>query len=107
MVRTGRHRTPHRNRRGTNKEAGHFGLLVPNLIALRKRLSLNGCTIEEALPISKHDRFNVRDLFGNRTEFMAFPKSAESPETMSDAALRLKAVTYPLTSAWKKYGSHG
>ncbi len=58
---------------------GHLGLLASNLIALRKRLSLNGCTIEEAQPISKYERFYARDPFGNRIEFMQIRKLRKRP----------------------------
>ncbi len=54
---------------------GHIGLLVTNLMGLRKRLSLNNCAIEEALPIPKYERFYAPDPFGNRIEFMT-PRKA-------------------------------
>ncbi len=58
-----------------SEKRGHLGLLASNLIALRKRLSLNRCSIEEALPVSKYERFYSRDPFGNRIEFMSIRRA--------------------------------
>ena len=49
----------------------HLAFLVDDLSALRARLAAAGITIAESIaPIPGHTRFECRDPFGNRLEFL-------------------------------------
>ena len=48
----------------------HIAFNVDNAAVWRKHLSEHGITLIENLPISGFERFDVRDPFGNRLEFM-------------------------------------
>ncbi len=48
----------------------HLAYEVADLVAWRERLTKAGCTILESIPIPGHDRFETRDPFGNRIEFI-------------------------------------
>jgi catechol 2,3-dioxygenase-like lactoylglutathione lyase family enzyme len=48
----------------------HIAYQVADLNHWRIKLSSNGITILESLPIPGHERFECRDPFGNRLEFI-------------------------------------
>jgi catechol 2,3-dioxygenase-like lactoylglutathione lyase family enzyme len=48
----------------------HLAYEVDDLVAWRERLSANGITPEDGVPIPGYDRFEFRDPFGNRVEFI-------------------------------------
>jgi len=52
------------------KTKGHVAYLVTDLDNWRERLETNGCTITEGIPIPHYQRFEFRDPFGNRVEFL-------------------------------------
>lgn len=49
---------------------GHVAYLVTQLDAWRKKLSDRGCDILDGIPIPGYQRFEFRDPFGNRVEFL-------------------------------------
>jgi catechol 2,3-dioxygenase-like lactoylglutathione lyase family enzyme len=49
----------------------HVAYRVDDLESWRARLMDFGCVIEESIPIPGHDRFETRDPFGNRIEFIS------------------------------------
>ena len=52
-------------------DRAHLAFLVDDLSALRARLAAAGITIAESIaPIPGHTRFECRDPFGNRLEFL-------------------------------------
>ena len=53
-----------------SKTRGHVAYLVADLDAWREKLTTNGCTIKEGIPIPDYRRFEFRDPFGNRVEFL-------------------------------------
>ena len=57
---------------GVDREAtkAHLAYGVTNLAAWRVRLEAAGCTLLEGIPIPGYDRFETRDPFGNRVEFI-------------------------------------
>lgn len=48
----------------------HIAWLVDDLNALRERLAERGIATESGIPIPGYDRFEFRDPFGNRVEFI-------------------------------------
>jgi catechol 2,3-dioxygenase-like lactoylglutathione lyase family enzyme len=48
----------------------HIAYLVENLKLWRGRLQKNGVNILEGIPIPDYNRFEFRDPFGNRIEFL-------------------------------------
>jgi catechol 2,3-dioxygenase-like lactoylglutathione lyase family enzyme len=49
----------------------HLAYEVTSLAAWREHIALAGCTIVESVPIPGYDRFEARDPFGNRIEFIS------------------------------------
>jgi catechol 2,3-dioxygenase-like lactoylglutathione lyase family enzyme len=52
------------------KTRGHVAYLVSDLAVWRERLTDAGCAIIEGIAIPHYDRFEFRDPFGNRVEFL-------------------------------------
>ena len=52
------------------KTKAHLAYEVENLAAWRERLLEKGIKILEGIPIPGYDRFEFRDPFGNRVEFL-------------------------------------
>ena len=52
------------------KTKAHVAYLVENLEALRVKLESRGIKILEGIPIPDYSRFEFRDPFGNRVEFL-------------------------------------
>lgn len=48
----------------------HIAYQVRDLVAIRARLEESGITIEEDVPLPGLKRFQVRDPFGNKIEFI-------------------------------------
>ena len=53
-----------------SRSKAHVAYLVSGLKAWREKLSANGCEILDGIPIPGYDRFEFRDPFGNRVEFL-------------------------------------
>jgi catechol 2,3-dioxygenase-like lactoylglutathione lyase family enzyme len=53
-----------------SRSKAHVAYLVDDLAFWRERLIANGRTIIEGIPIPGYDRFEFRDPFGNRVEFL-------------------------------------
>jgi catechol 2,3-dioxygenase-like lactoylglutathione lyase family enzyme len=53
-----------------SKTKGHAAYLVDDLAAWRTRLADAGYEIADGIPIPGYDRFEFRDPFGNRVEFL-------------------------------------
>lgn len=49
----------------------HIAYRVSNLAHWQTKLERAGCLILQSIPIPGHDRFETRDPFGNRIEFIA------------------------------------
>lgn len=54
----------------------HVAFQVRDITAWRDHLETAGIAIAESVPIPGYDRFEIRDPFGNRLEFIAAVKSA-------------------------------
>ena len=52
------------------KSKAHVAYLVSDLEAWREKLTANGCAIMDGIPIPGYLRFEFRDPFGNRVEFL-------------------------------------
>jgi catechol 2,3-dioxygenase-like lactoylglutathione lyase family enzyme len=52
------------------KTKAHLAYLVDDLEHWRQRLTANGCKVIEGIPIPGYRRFEFRDPFGNRVEFL-------------------------------------
>jgi catechol 2,3-dioxygenase-like lactoylglutathione lyase family enzyme len=52
------------------KTKAHLAYQVENLSAWREKLGEKGIKILEGIPIPGYDRFEFRDPFGNRVEFL-------------------------------------
>ena|SRR5580765_6844375 len=52
------------------KTKGHVAYLVTDLDVWREKLTASGCTIADGIPIPHYRRFEFRDPFGNRVEFL-------------------------------------
>ena len=48
----------------------HVAYLVSDLASWRQKLALAGCEIINGIPIPNYQRFEFRDPFGNRVEFL-------------------------------------
>jgi len=48
----------------------HIAYLVEDLTAWRERLETRGVKISDGIPIPDYNRFEFRDPFGNRVEFL-------------------------------------
>jgi catechol 2,3-dioxygenase-like lactoylglutathione lyase family enzyme len=55
----------------------HVAYRVHDIAEWRARLEGTGCIILESVPIPGYDRFETRDPFGNRMEFISGCASAE------------------------------
>ena len=53
-----------------SKTKAHLAYTVENLAAWREKLGEKGIKILEGVPIPGYDRFEFRDPFGNRIEFL-------------------------------------
>lgn len=53
-----------------HKTKAHIAYRVEDLAGWRERLEAAGVTIGESIPIPGFDRFEFRDPFGNRVEFI-------------------------------------
>lgn len=53
----------------------HLAYQLDNLSAWRKKLEEAGIPIKENTAIPEFDRFEIRDPFGNRIEFVQVPKA--------------------------------
>jgi catechol 2,3-dioxygenase-like lactoylglutathione lyase family enzyme len=52
------------------KTKGHAAYLVKDLDLWRQKLAAAGCEPKDGIPIPGYDRFEFRDPFGNRVEFL-------------------------------------
>ena len=52
------------------KSKAHLAYLVSDLERWREKLTANGCSIIDGIPIPNYRRFEFRDPFGNRVEFL-------------------------------------
>ena len=52
------------------KTKGHIAYLVTDLKSWRETLKTKGCETIDGVPIPNFDRFEFRDPFGNRVEFL-------------------------------------
>ena len=52
------------------KTRGHLAYLVEDLGSWREKLVGAGCEVIDGIPIPGYDRFEFRDPFGNRVEFL-------------------------------------
>lgn len=52
------------------KTKAHLAYEVDDLQAWRRHLVANGVTVKESIPIPAYQRFEIRDPFGNRIEFI-------------------------------------
>ena len=55
---------------GRENSKAHAAYLVDDLASWRARLEMNGVKILDGIPIPGYDRFEFRDPFGNRVEFL-------------------------------------
>ena len=53
-----------------SKSKAHLAYLVSDLDRWREKLEKNGCKVLNSIPIPGYDRFEFRDPFGNRVEFL-------------------------------------
>ncbi|HEV7700280.1 MAG TPA: VOC family protein [Pyrinomonadaceae bacterium] len=53
-----------------SKTKGHTAYLVSDLESWRSKLTAAGCEIVDGIPVPGLDRFEFRDPFGNRVEFL-------------------------------------
>ena len=53
-----------------SKSKAHLAYLVYDLDGWRDKLEAKGCTVTNGIPIPGYDRFEFRDPFGNRVEFL-------------------------------------
>lgn len=52
------------------KTRGHVAYLVDDLDRWREKLAASGCDVIDGIPIPNYRRFESRDPFGNRIEFL-------------------------------------
>ena len=52
------------------KSKAHVAYLVSDLEHWRNKLTANGCSVTDGIPIPNYRRFEFRDPFGNRVEFL-------------------------------------
>ena len=60
------------------KTKAHLAYLVENLADWRERLEKRGAKIIDGVPIPGYNRFEFRDPFGNRVEFLEESKQQSS-----------------------------
>jgi catechol 2,3-dioxygenase-like lactoylglutathione lyase family enzyme len=53
-----------------NKSKAHVAYQVNDVTAWRAKLETTGIKIGDSIPIPGYDRFEIRDPFGNRVEFI-------------------------------------
>jgi catechol 2,3-dioxygenase-like lactoylglutathione lyase family enzyme len=53
-----------------SKSKAHLAYLVSDLDGWREKLETAGCAVVAGIPIPGFDRFEFRDPFGNRVEFL-------------------------------------
>jgi Lactoylglutathione lyase and related lyases len=53
-----------------HKTNGHAAYLVDDLESWRRSLTAAGCEVIDGIPIPGYERFEFRDPFGNRVEFL-------------------------------------
>ena len=53
-----------------HKTKAHAAYLVDDLEEWRQKLATHGCEVINGIPISGYERFEFRDPFGNRVEFL-------------------------------------
>ena len=53
-----------------SRTKAHVAYVVDDLSGWREALLQAGCKIKESIPIPGYDRFEFRDPFGNRVEFL-------------------------------------
>jgi catechol 2,3-dioxygenase-like lactoylglutathione lyase family enzyme len=53
-----------------SKTKAHVAYLVDGLEGWRTKLSQAGCQVKDGIPIPGYQRFEFRDPFGNRVEFL-------------------------------------
>ena len=53
-----------------SKSKAHVAYLVDDLEGWRVKLTNAGCDAKDGIPIPGYDRFEFRDPFGNRIEFL-------------------------------------
>lgn len=51
-------------------QKAHVAYLVADLEAWREKLTTTGCAVKEGIQIPGYERFEFRDPFGNRVEFL-------------------------------------
>ncbi|MDN3647999.1 GrpB family protein [Reinekea marina] len=79
--------------RSTTK--AHVAYEVPNLDAIRESLAKNRIEITDSIPIPGYQRFESRDPFGNRIEFM---EKVLAGQSSSSAKIQI----VPYTPRWKE-----
>ena len=62
------------------KTKAHAAYLVTDLEMWRKKLSSAGCDVLDGIPIPGYKRFEFRDPFGNRVEFLEEKLATEITE---------------------------
>jgi catechol 2,3-dioxygenase-like lactoylglutathione lyase family enzyme len=58
----------------------HAAYLVEHLEAWRQKLTAAGCDVIDGIPIADYDRFEFRDPFGNRVEFLETKSATEDTQ---------------------------
>lgn len=53
-----------------SQSKAHVAYLVDNLVGWREKLIDAGCDVKDGIVIPSYDRFEFRDPFGNRIEFL-------------------------------------
>ena len=53
-----------------SRSKAHLAYLVSDLDGWRDKLTASGCEIMDGVPIPNYQRFEFRDPFGNRVEFL-------------------------------------
>ena len=53
-----------------SRSKAHIAYLVSDLDSWREKLQSSGCSLIDGIPIPGYDRFEFRDPFGNRVEFL-------------------------------------
>ena len=62
-----------------SRSKAHLAYQVSDLESWRERLDRAGCTIVDGIPIPGNHRFEFRDPFGNRVEFLEKMDSGSDP----------------------------
>ncbi len=53
-----------------SKSKAHVAYLVSDLASWREKLAATGCSTKDGIQIPGYERFEFRDPFGNRVEFL-------------------------------------